>query len=265
MQKQRKHYTPEEKVAILRRHLVEGVPISDLCDERGLQPTVFYRWQKEFFENGAAAFQQRRRTNHQPEQERIAYLEQKIQTKDEVLAELMAEHVALKKELGTLTRAWVPHDTRDQIVDFVRRWSRKTEIGAGRFIRWLDITTSKFYGWRERYGKVNEHNRWVPQDFWLDDWEKQAIIAFHLKNPLEGYRRLTFMMLDADIVAVSPASVWRVLSRAGLMRKWSGKPSKKGTGFEQPPQPHQHLAYRCFLPECLRDVLLPLQHPGRLQ
>jgi transposase-like protein len=84
MKKQRKHYTPEEKVAILRRHLVEGVPISDLCDERGLQPTVFYRWQKEFFENGAAAFQQRGRTNHQPEQERIAYLEQKIQTKDEV-------------------------------------------------------------------------------------------------------------------------------------------------------------------------------------
>ncbi len=54
------------------------------------------------------------------------------------------------------------------------------------------------------------------------------------------YRRLTFMMLDADIVAVSPASVWRVLSRAGLLRKWNGKPSKKGTGFEQPPQPHRH-------------------------
>ena len=81
MKKQRKHYTPEEKVAILRRHLVEGVPISDLCDELGLQPTVFYRWQKEFFENGAAAFQQRGRTNHQPEQERIAHPEQKIQTK----------------------------------------------------------------------------------------------------------------------------------------------------------------------------------------
>ena len=74
MKKQRKQYTPEEKVAILRRHLVEGVPISDLCDELGLQPTVFYRWQKEFFENGAAAFQQRGRTNHQAEQERIAHL-----------------------------------------------------------------------------------------------------------------------------------------------------------------------------------------------
>ncbi len=125
-------------------------------------------------------------------------------------------------------------------MDFVRRWSEKTEIGAGRFIGWLDITASKFYGWRERYGKVNEHNGWVPRDFWLEDWEKQAIIAFHLKNPLEGYRRLTFMMLDADIVAVSPASVWRVLSRAGLLRKWNGKPSKKGTGFKQPAQPHQH-------------------------
>ena len=102
MKKQRKHYTPKEKVAILRRNLVEGVAISDLCDELGLQPTVFYRWQKEFFENGAAAFQQRERTNHQAEQERIAHLERKIQTKDEVLAELMAEHVALKKRVGEL-------------------------------------------------------------------------------------------------------------------------------------------------------------------
>ena len=87
-------------------------------------------------------------------------------------------------------------------MDFVRRWSEKTEISAGQFIRWLDITASKFYDWRERYGKANEHNGWVPRDFWLEDWEKQAIIAFHLKNPLEGYRRLAFMMLDADIVAV---------------------------------------------------------------
>ena len=102
MKKQRKHYTPEEKVAILRRHLLENEPISKLCDELGLQPTVFYRWQKEFFENGAAAFEQKRPTNHSAEHERIAYLEKKIQTKDEVLAELMAEHVALKKEIGEL-------------------------------------------------------------------------------------------------------------------------------------------------------------------
>src|SRR3989475_5895617 len=96
MKKQRKHYTPEEKVAMLRRRLLERVPISELCDKQRLQPTVFYRWQKEFFENGAAAFQPKAQPNHSAEQERIAYLETKIQTKDEVLAELMAEHVAQK-------------------------------------------------------------------------------------------------------------------------------------------------------------------------
>ena len=102
MKKQRKHYAPEEKVAILRRHLLEKEPISKLCDEVGLQPTVFYRWQKEFFENGAAAFEQNVQPNRSAEQERIAYLQKKIQTKDELLAELMAEHVALKKDIGAL-------------------------------------------------------------------------------------------------------------------------------------------------------------------
>ena len=129
---------------------------------------------------------------------------------------------------------------RDQIVDFVRCWSEKTEIGAGRFIEWLGVRASKFYDWRERYGKANEHNAWVPRDFWLEDWEKKAIIDFHLKNPLEGYRRLTFMMLDQDVVAVSPSSVWRVLGQAGLLAKWNGHPSKKGTGFAQPPAAHEH-------------------------
>jgi transposase len=102
MKKTRKHYTAEEKVAILRRHLLEQAPISSLCEESGLQPTVFYRWQKEFFENGAAAFQMKARAAHQPQQERIEYLEKKIQTKNEVLAELMAEHVALKKSVGEI-------------------------------------------------------------------------------------------------------------------------------------------------------------------
>jgi len=134
----------------------------------------------------------------------------------------------------------VPHDIRDEVVDFVRRWSDQTELGAGRFVGWLGITASKFYSWRKRYGRVNEHNGWIPRDFWLEDWEKQAIIDFHRKNPLEGYRRLTFMMLDGDVVAVSPSSVWRVLSQAGLLRKWNGASSKKGTGFQQPPAAHQH-------------------------
>jgi transposase-like protein len=103
MKKERKHYSAEEKVAVLRRHLLK-VPVSDLCEELGLQPTVFYRWQKESFENGAAAFQTTKRPRRQAEekQKRIEFLERKVQTKDEVLAELMAEHIALKKSLGEL-------------------------------------------------------------------------------------------------------------------------------------------------------------------
>jgi transposase-like protein len=104
MRKERKHYTAEEKVAILRRHLLDRVQVSDLCEQNGLRPTVFYRWQKEFFENGAAAFQAKEGPVRQVEekQKRIEFLEKKVQTKDEVLAELMAEHVALKKSLGEL-------------------------------------------------------------------------------------------------------------------------------------------------------------------
>lgn len=107
---------------------------------------------------------------------------------------------------------------------------------------------------------MNEHNSCVPRDFWLEDWEKHAIIAFHLKNPLEGYRRLTFMMLDADIVAVSPTSVWRVLGQAGLLSKWNGKPSKKGTGFEAAADGASTLAHRRVVYQHQRDVLLPVQH-----
>jgi putative transposase len=89
-------------------------------------------------------------------------------------------------------------------------------------------------------GKANQHNGKVPRDFWLQEWEKQAILDFQVRFPMEGYRRLTYMMMDADVVAVSPSSVFRVLHGAGRLRKWSQRPSKKGTGFEQPLKPHEH-------------------------
>jgi transposase InsO family protein len=107
-------------------------------------------------------------------------------------------------------------------------------------VEWLAVSKSKFHTWIDRYGKANEHNAPIPRDFWLEEWERQAIIGFYHNNPLEGYRRITFMMLDQNIVAVSPASTWRVLSKAGLLDKWNKKPSKKGTGFVQPLQPHEH-------------------------
>jgi putative transposase len=80
----------------------------------------------------------------------------------------------------------------------------------------------------------------VPRDWWLLDWEKQAIVDFHDQNPLEGYRRLTFMMLNANVVAASPSSVYRVLRDAGRLRRHNTTVSLKGTGFDQPLAPHQH-------------------------
>ena len=126
------------------------------------------------------------------------------------------------------------------MVDYVRHWTDRAELPARRLIGWLGIGQSKFYDWRQRYGKVNEHNALVPRDHWLEDWEKEAIVHFHCEHPDEGYRRLTYMMMDADVVAASPASVYRVLKAAGCLARYCGKPSKKGTGFRQPLTPHEH-------------------------
>ena len=126
------------------------------------------------------------------------------------------------------------------MVDYVRKWLDKTEIAATNMVNWIGITRSKYFDWQKRYGRVNEHNGWVPRDFWLTDFERQAIINYYHDNPLEGYRRLCYMMIDADIAAVSPSSVYRVLSNAGLLKKFNGKKSKKGTGFIQPLKAHEH-------------------------
>jgi len=100
MSEVRKHFTPQEKVALLKRHLLEKVPVSELCQQAGIQPTAFYRWQQEFFENGTAAFEHRRGRQDQQQQARLEQLEAKLQKKDSVIAELMQEHFALKKALG---------------------------------------------------------------------------------------------------------------------------------------------------------------------
>ncbi len=102
MKKIRKYYSPEEKVAVLRRHLLEKENVSDICDELEMNPNVFYRWQKEFFENGAAAFRQNGKGKATAAEKKITALEAKLQRKNEVMGELLEEHVQLKKSLGEL-------------------------------------------------------------------------------------------------------------------------------------------------------------------
>ena len=122
----------------------------------------------------------------------------------------------------------------------MNRWTKRAELPAKQLLGWLGLASSKFHQWQKRYGRPNGHNGRMPRDGWLADWEKQAILDYQAKFPVEGYRRLAFMMLDEDVVAVSPSSVYRVLKQAGrLDRKWQ-KPSKKGTGFMQPLHAHEH-------------------------
>ncbi len=106
-------------------------------------------------------------------------------------------------------------------------------------LKWAGLWSGTYHKWVRHYGQAFEHNGKIPRDHWLDEWEKQAIIKFHFDHPLDGYRRLTYMMLDANIVAVSATTVYRVLSKAGLMKRHQGKPSLKGTGFIQPTRAHQ--------------------------
>lgn len=145
---QRRTFSAAQKVAIVKRHLIDKVAVSDLCEEYQIQPTLFYQWQKQLFENGTAAFERKGKSKATtPQQRRIAKLE---------------------------------------------------------------------------------------------DWEKQAILSFHAEHGEEGYRRLTYMMMDADIVAASPASVYRVLKARGAFERWNRAKSRKGTGFCQPLVPHEH-------------------------
>ncbi len=129
---------------------------------------------------------------------------------------------------------------RDAVIDYVGYWTGRTGLPANRLVGWLDIGRSKYHTWKCRYGKVNEHHAQVPRDHWLEEAEKRAIVTYAGGHPGEGYRRLTYMMMDADVVAASPASVYRVLKGAGLMASWNRKPSKKGTGFDQPSAAHKH-------------------------
>ena len=136
--------------------------------------------------------------------------------------------------------AWAEPDLRDEVVDFIVHWRERTDYMLSRFLKGLELSKSKYYDWKKRYGKVNEHNAWIPRDFWLENWEKEAIVRFYGEHSREGYRRMTYMMMDQNIVAVSPSSVYRVLKDADLMRKWNRKESKKGKGFAQPSGPHKH-------------------------
>lgn len=102
MRKKRKQYSSEEKVAILKRHLVNGELVADLCDELKLSPSLFYKWQATFFENGAKAFETKGKGRPDRTQQKLQDYEEKLTEKDAVISELASHLLLAKKKIGVL-------------------------------------------------------------------------------------------------------------------------------------------------------------------
>ena len=131
-------------------------------------------------------------------------------------------------------------EKRDDIVTCINHWQKRSEFSRQHLLDWLGISRGKFRQWEKRQGAKNLHNALIPKAHWLLPKEREAIIQYAQQGHIQaGYRRMSYLMLDEDIVAVSPSSVYRVLKDAGLIQPW-GKESKKGTGFDQPLSPHEH-------------------------
>lgn len=122
------------------------------------------------------------------------------------------------------------------------KWTyNNTEIRTQTLLKWLGISKSKFYDWISKDGLHISHNANLPKSHWILEWEKQAIIDYARNKPQEGYRRLCYMMLDENVVAVSPSTVYRVLRKAGLLNRWNTVCLKgKGGGFSQPNKFNEH-------------------------
>ncbi|MCX6587878.1 MAG: transposase [Acidobacteria bacterium] len=229
MNKEKKHWTPEDKLRLLRLHLIEKQPVSKICQDANLSPPQFYAWQQQLFTNGSVALASKPALDHKHEvpdpnqtKQRLDELEAALRQKDEVIAALLTEHIALKKRVwGPLHGSWVQPETRDQIVDFITHWAERTHRPIEALLAAAGLAVGKFYDWRKRYGAKNQHNGHIPRSFWLEEGEKQRILAFQELHPGIGYRRLTEMMVAADLITASPASVWRVLGQAGRLRQKS--------------------------------------------
>ncbi len=122
----------------------------------------------------------------------------------------------------------------------MRTWSNKTGLSIKTLMGFAGMHACRFYEWRERYGMPNQHNSDTPHDNWLSSAEKTRILDFHRNRPLNGYKRLCFMMIDESVVICSPRTVYNVLKEAKVIGSKENKPSLKGTGFVQPTRPHEH-------------------------
>ncbi len=132
-------------------------------------------------------------------------------------------------------------DIRDSVIEYVQIIHQRSNISIQRLLSWIGISPSKYYDWVDRCGKANNHNGSIVKEHWLLPWEREAIIRYYSSHSEEGYRRLAYMMLDENVVAVSPSSTYRVLKTTDLFNMWNTTPKNpKKKGFDQPTRPHEH-------------------------
>lgn len=129
---------------------------------------------------------------------------------------------------------------RNEIINYLEYWRNRTGIAITMMLTWLSLSTGKYYDWQRRKYLENHHNGIIPKSHWVLPCEKEAILEYRYLHLEEGYRRLCYMMLDEDVAAVSPSTVYRILKEAGLLTtRWIYERTK-GSGFDQPTRPHQH-------------------------
>lgn len=139
-----------------------------------------------------------------------------------------------------MTGLWVEPDIRDEIVEYVNNIAQRSSLSRRRLMRWLGIQASRYYDWVNRMGEPNQHNGKTPKRHWLLPQEREAIVSYYQAQHEQGYRRLTYMMLDEGVAAVSPSTTYRVLKHEGLLDRWATPSKGKGKGFRQPLKPHDH-------------------------
>jgi len=136
---------------------------------------------------------------------------------------------------------WIKPEVRDQVVDYIEKTSLRTEIDKQTILSWLGIHPGKYYAWKKRIGIDNHHNGLLPKSHWILPEEYQTLLEYAKQCYTGGYRRFAYEMLDNDIVALSPSTVYRILKVEGLLRSWEvSSGSLKRTGFDQPTRIHQH-------------------------
>jgi len=199
-------YTAEQKTKILKRHLIENEPLSTLCEEFNISITTFHNWQKKLFENAPSVLESKRPgPSHR------------------------SHDIGKKAQWGEFNQTWIKMEKRDEIVAFINHWQHRSEFSRQRLLDWLQLPRGRFRSWEKRFAQGNCHNGIIPKAHWLLPEEREAIVTYASQGHLQaGYRRMSYLMLDANIVAASPSSVYRVLKQADLIQAW-GKPSMTET------------------------------------